>query len=284
MSGPLAFRRTRHDQPQAAVSISRCQLAGKVEDPSMRIVDPGKFDINLFLFPYLLTAIVLLFVMLCLPSGMEPWGVGAWLLLSSVLSAHCAYVVPDNCTDVRRQASRRVAIVACAVVTLVALTAWRGDTISALIAGLAVGIACYLVGGIMSLLACPVWRKVREFDESTTCREYGYLLRGNTSGRCPECGSTWARKAHSTTAVEKMSSWPNNASSVQKASAMVAASRTFAKGRPRPFRNGAQTRSKSFLALGRPVHSVDMMEPSLASLSNQAKEGQSIIGQGWPKT
>jgi hypothetical protein len=50
-------------------------------------------------------------------------------------------------------------------------------------------IPCWLLLGIAAIPTALLWWRRRRRYSPGHCRECGYNLTGNTSGRCPECGS-----------------------------------------------------------------------------------------------
>ncbi len=67
------------------------------------------------------------------------------------------------------------------------------DLVAILILSLAGGGATHLIGLVVGLVADLFMDRVRRFREPHECGTCAYDLTGNTSGTCPECGSSVPR-------------------------------------------------------------------------------------------
>jgi hypothetical protein len=123
--------------------------------------------------------------------------------LAPLLVVHCHYHVGPEHEGFRRRfrvVLSTVTALGCAIlVSYGGLRVRSLDLGSALVFGVGGGMVTHLMGLIVSGLADLFLKRLRRFVNPQECRTCGYDLTGNTSGTCPECGTSvplaWCKQA-----------------------------------------------------------------------------------------
>ncbi len=114
--------------------------------------------------------------------------------LVPLLVVYCQYHVGHEHQGLRRSFRINLSLlIALAVAILMSQGGLRDrslDIFNGLVFGLIGGIASHMIGLITSAAADPILDRIRQFIEPQMCRMCGYDLTGNTSGTCPECGTS----------------------------------------------------------------------------------------------
>ena len=123
--------------------------------------------------------------------------------LAPLLVVHCYYHVGPEHEGFRRKF--RVVLSTVTASGCAILMSYSGLRVRSLDLGLALvfgiggGLVTHLIGLVASGLADLFLTRVRRFASPQECRTCGYDLTGNTSGTCPECGTSvplaWCKQA-----------------------------------------------------------------------------------------
>ncbi len=114
--------------------------------------------------------------------------------LAPVLVVYCYYHVRSENEHLRRRF--RIYLSALTAIACAILLSHGGlrvralDPVNALVFGVCSGVTTHLIGLIVGAVADLFLDRVRQFVNPQECRTCAYDLTGNTSGICPECGTS----------------------------------------------------------------------------------------------